>query len=75
MKLIKNQKGITITEALILLVITVLILVGPIGYVNNIIKLTKCDFKTPYKTEVLRGVGVVVPPIGVVEGYLKLEDK
>lgn len=44
------------------------------GWFANLYKLTKCDFDTPLKAEVIRGVGVVVFPIGIVCGYMKIED-
>lgn len=46
-----------------------------IGYVTNIVKLCQCDFKTPYKAELVRGVGVVVPVVGMVTGYLTIKDR
>lgn len=51
-----------------------LVVVVGFGYVSNIVKLTKCDFKPSYKAEVLRGVGIVVPPVGIIEGYLSISD-
>jgi hypothetical protein len=45
------------------------------GYVANIVSLCHCDFKEQYKAEILRGIGIVLPPVGVIEGYLKIEDK
>lgn len=44
------------------------------GYVANIYKLTKCDFDTPLKAEVIRVIGIVVPPMGAVIGYVEIED-
>jgi len=51
-----------------------LLLMAPIlyGYGMNIWKLSSADFQAPYKAEVLRGIGVIVPPVGVVTGYLNL---
>lgn len=41
----------------------------------NIYKLTQCDFKAPYKAEILRGAGAFpVIPLGMVIGYLHIED-
>lgn len=46
------------------------------GYVNNIFRLaTKDDFAAPYQAEVLRGVGVVVPPVGVILGYVSFNEE
>lgn len=44
------------------------------GWVNNLVQLLRCDFASPYKAEILRTVGVFVPPIGMVEGYLSIKD-
>lgn len=44
------------------------------GWVANIYKLTNCDFEAPYKAETLRIVGVVAFPIGIVLGYVCIED-
>lgn len=45
-----------------------------IGWVMNIYKLTQCDFDTPLKAEVIRAVGIPVFPIGVVVGYMDIDD-
>lgn len=58
---------------LILIVMVILVLPG-IGYVANIVKLCKCDFETPFKAEVIRGIGVFVFPVGVITGYLTIKD-
>jgi hypothetical protein len=57
-------------------IIFILIIIGSgmLGYVFNLIKLTQCDFETPYKVEILRGIGVVVPPIGAIEGFIYMSD-
>jgi hypothetical protein len=44
------------------------------GWVKNIVKFTKCDFEAPYKTEVLRGVGII-PPIGAVIGWMTFDEE
>ncbi len=44
------------------------------GYFANIYKLTQCDFDTPLKAEVIRGIGVVVPPMGVICGFITIKD-
>lgn len=45
------------------------------GFILNVVKLTRCDFEPSYKAEVIRAVGVFVPPVGVVVGYCDIEDK
>ena len=52
-----------------------LILMGTVGYLMNIGLFMSCDFKEPYKEEAIRGIGVVVPPIGAVTGYVHIEDE
>jgi hypothetical protein len=46
-----------------------------IGYYLNVYKLfAHNDFASPYKTEVSRIVGIVIPPVGAVLGYINIED-
>jgi hypothetical protein len=52
-----------------------LLIVMAAGWVANVVKFITCDFRAPYKAEVLRGVGIVVPFVGCVEGYFTIEDK
>jgi len=62
-------------KVITLIIIVVLIAVVPIaGYVKNIARLIDCDFASPYKAEILRGVGVVMPPVGMIMGYCDIED-
>lgn len=44
------------------------------GYLANIYKLTKYDFDVPLKAEVLRVVGIPVFPMGIILGYMDIED-
>lgn len=54
------------------LAITILVLTG---YIMNIVKLVDCNFEAPYKSEAIRVVGIIVPPVGVFTGYMELKDK
>ena len=45
-----------------------------IGYVGNIVKLCRYDFMPPVKAEFIRSIGVFVPPVGAVLGYLTIQD-
>lgn len=45
-----------------------------LGWVMNLVALCKCDFKEPFKAEIIRGVGTVVVPVGVIAGYVPIED-
>ena len=46
-----------------------------VGWIMNIVKLTKCDFEKPYTAEVVRSVGVVAAPVGGVLGWLKFDEE
>jgi len=39
------------------------------GWIQDIIKLSNCDFKAPYKAEVVYGIGLI-PVVGMVTGWL-----
>lgn len=43
-------------------------------WVANIVALASLDFKQPCRAEALRGIGIVVAPMGAVLGYMDLED-
>ena len=44
------------------------------GYISNLVYFVKTDFEPSYKEEIVRGVGIFIPPVGVVLGYVDLED-
>lgn len=73
MKLIdKCFAGGIIVGFLLVVAIPVMCLTG-IGM--NIYKLTQCDFKAPYKAEIIRGLGAFpIVPMGIVAGYLHIDD-
>lgn len=54
--------NITITYVIII------VLIGA-GWVNNVIKLSECDFEPSYKAEVIHTVGLI-PIVGAVTGWL-----
>jgi len=57
-----------------ILLSTVLIILFLItGYVINFVKFVKLDFKTPYKAEVIRGIGVL-SGIGAIVGWINIKD-
>ncbi|MCP5006647.1 MAG: hypothetical protein GY941_22300 [Planctomycetes bacterium] len=53
----------------IIILVWLVVLVGVIGWCMNIVKLTQCDFKPSYKTEIVRGIGIPVPIVGAVYGF------
>lgn len=48
-------------------------ILGGIGWVKCIVKLTQTDFNPPYKAEVLYGVGTVTGA-GAIIGWLDIKD-
>lgn len=44
------------------------------GWVYNIVKFVDCDFESPYKAEAIRGIGIPVFPVGVIVGWMEIED-
>jgi len=42
-----------------------------VGWVKNIIKLTECDFKEPYKAEIIHLAGII-PPVGIITGWINV---
>ena len=40
----------------------------------NVYKLVKLDFASPYKSEVIRLIGLV-PPVGAIVGYLTIGEE
>ena len=59
------MKAVTTAQIIILLIAALAIT----GWVKNIIKLSGCDFQSPYKCEVIHAVGII-PPVGAVVGYM-----
>jgi len=52
-----------------------ILIAGVLGWGMNIYKFVNdCDFASPYKCELVRGVGTVVPPIGAIIGYMDIEE-
>lgn len=66
MKMRNKQKGFTITE----LVIVILLLVCLGGWIGNIVHLVDVIKQPLTAFEVLRIVGVPVAPLGVVLGFI-----
>jgi len=58
------MKKLIITQIIIVLIIGT-------GWIKNIIKLSECDFESPYKAEVIHGIGII-PPIGMITGWLNV---
>ena len=57
------------SSLVVVLVLAVLLLAS---WPVNLIKFIGCDFKAPYKAEIIRGIGIPIVPVGVVAAYLPL---
>ena len=68
-----NNKGFTIVELLVVVQMLVIFLVA-IGWGVNIYKFSKCDFKAPYKAEIIRGIGIPAVPFGAIVGFFDIND-
>jgi hypothetical protein len=44
------------------------------GWVTNVVRFVKADFEAPYKNEIVRGIGIPFVPLGVVMGYIHIDD-
>jgi hypothetical protein len=53
--------------------VTIIFIICAVGFGRNIVKWASYDFKPPYKEEIIRGIGIVIPPVGVAMGYLDIE--
>lgn len=58
-------------KLLFIIQIVILLVIGT-GWVKSIVHLSNCDFEPAYKAEVIYGVGVLVPPVGAVVGWMEL---
>lgn len=45
------------------------------GWVVNIVKLCRCDFEAPYKTEIVRGVSALIPIVGTFTGWMDIGEE
>lgn len=62
----KNQKGYTITE----LLFSIVALLGAIGWIINIAKLVSAISEPITLMLILRVVGIIIFPLGMILGYL-----
>ena len=59
----------TTTIKSILLLGILLTLLMLVGWVKDISHLRQCDFQSPYKAEILYGIGAALPPVGGIAGW------
>lgn len=66
----KKQKGFTLIELIVVLVIVI----GGWSWIWNAVKLASCDFESDYKCEVIHGVGLVIPPLSIGTAWFADDD-
>lgn len=69
-----NKDDIESLGAVGFIILLGILFFGAFGYVRNIVRLAHTDFEAPYKAEILRGAGILVLPVGIIEGYIKIND-
>lgn len=57
------------------LIMIVLVVLCGIGWCMNAYKFVCSDFESPYKSEVVRAIGLFVPPVGGITGYMTIGDE
>lgn len=72
--MIKKQKGFTLVE-LFWVFYALLWVLGIIGWGMNVYKFCTADFEAPYKTEIIRVVGIPVFFIGGITGYMDIGEE
>lgn len=53
-----------------IIVTVIAFLVFSTPWIWNLVKLTKCDFKSDYRCEVIHTAGFVVPPLSIVTVWI-----
>ena len=68
-KLINGLFELTVSIGIIAICCVLLL-----GWLMNLYTFLHLDFKTPYKAEIVRGIGII-PIVGMITGYMTIEDK
>jgi hypothetical protein len=55
---------------LIVIIWLLVVGLGIVGWISNIVKFIDCDFTSPYKCEVVHGIGIPIPIIGAITGWM-----
>lgn len=52
------------------LIIVIMWLFLTVSWIKNIYELTECDFESPYKCEVIHGIGIPIPPVSWISAWV-----
>lgn len=69
----RNQRESYTLAATGFFLVVAFTLATAVGWVMNIYKLSQCDFTSPYKCEIVHGVGLI-PIFGLITGWLNIEE-
>ena len=53
-------------------VYVILAIIAVSGWIQSIVKFAHCDFKPPYKAEIVYGLGMVIPAAGIFVGWINI---
>jgi hypothetical protein len=62
-------------SSIMLVLYTVFCLTILYGWVANIYKLCVADFEPSYKEEIVRSIGIVIAPVGVIAGFIDFDSE
>lgn len=71
----KKRKGSALCGLLLCVIAAAVLFLPLIGYCKNVAGFVRCDFQAPIKAEIIRGTGIVFPPVGCIAGWFEIEDK
>jgi hypothetical protein len=67
-------KGVRAKVAFVIAVMSIIISV-PVAWCFNVAKLIDCDFKTPYRCEVMHSIGTALPPLSVITVWFATDEE
>lgn len=62
--------------ALYVLFVIVFCIISAFGlWVTNVVKFVSLDFDTPYRAEIIRGIGIPAAPIGIIVSLMDIGEE
>ena len=55
--------------------LTIFWLFVAVSWITNLVKFVKCDFEAPYKTEIIRSIGIPIPVVGMVTAWMDIGEE
>ena len=69
------RKKTTPTDTVLGIIYLAVLVLVVWGYLTNLYKLTQLDFEPNYKAEAIRIIGIPVAPLGVIVGFVTVEEE